>query len=57
MNNLDEIKEYVKKAAQSAWHYTSTCAILPLEKGGVVNKKLVVYSSKNLRIVNASVIL
>ncbi|KAK6601223.1 GMC oxidoreductase [Botrytis cinerea] len=49
------IKEYVKKAALSAWHPTSTCAMLPLEKGGVVNEKLVVYGTKNLRIVDASV--
>ncbi|KAF7919317.1 uncharacterized protein EAE97_011649 [Botrytis byssoidea] len=55
MDDLEQIKEYVKKAALSAWHPTSTCAMLPLEKGGVVNEKLVVYGTKNLRIVDASV--
>lgn len=55
LNDLDAIKEYVKKAALSAWHPTSTCAMLPLEKGGVVSEKLVVYGTRNLRIVDASV--
>ena len=57
MDDLDEVKEYVKKAALSCWHPTSTCAMLPLEKGGVVNERLLVYRTKNLRIVDASVIL
>jgi choline dehydrogenase-like flavoprotein len=55
MDDLTQIKKYVKKAALSAWHPTSTCAMLPLEKGGVVNEKLIVYGTKNLRIVDASV--
>ncbi|KAJ8071801.1 hypothetical protein OCU04_002115 [Sclerotinia nivalis] len=57
MNDLDAIEEYVKKAALSAWHPTSTCAMLPLEKGGVVSEKLVVYGTRNLRIVDASIFL
>ncbi|KAF4624906.1 hypothetical protein G7Y89_g13263 [Cudoniella acicularis] len=56
LDNLEEVKEYVKKAVLSSWHPTSTCAMLPLEKGGVVNTKLLVYGTKNLRIVDASVI-
>ncbi|TGO29852.1 hypothetical protein BPAE_0010g00360 [Botrytis paeoniae] len=55
ITDLDAIKEYVKKAALSAWHPTSTCAMLPLEKGGVVSEKLLVYGTKNLRIVDASI--
>lgn len=56
MDDLDQVKEYLKKAALSCWHPTSTCAMLPLEKGGVVNEKLVVYGTKNLRIIDASVL-
>jgi choline dehydrogenase-like flavoprotein len=55
MNDLEEVKEYVKKAALSYWHPTSTCAMLPRKKGGVVDK-LLVYGTKNLRIVDSSVI-
>ncbi|KAK8906968.1 hypothetical protein ACHAPC_005810 [Botrytis cinerea] len=53
--DLDAVKEYAKKAALSAWHPTSTCAVLPSEKGGVVSEKLIVYGTKNLRIVGASI--
>ncbi|KAH6673176.1 glucose-methanol-choline oxidoreductase-like protein [Halenospora varia] len=56
LEDLELVKEYVKKAALSAWHPTSTCAMLPLEKGGVVDPELKVYGTKNLRIVDASVI-
>jgi choline dehydrogenase-like flavoprotein len=56
MDNLEEVKEYVKRAALSCWHPTSTCAMLPLEKCGVVSDKLLVYGTKNLRIVDTSVI-
>ncbi|KAF5874126.1 putative aryl-alcohol dehydrogenase protein [Botrytis fragariae] len=41
ITDLDAVKEYVKKAALSAWHPTSTCAMLPFEKGGVVSEKLI----------------
>ncbi|TEY57742.1 hypothetical protein BOTCAL_0206g00140 [Botryotinia calthae] len=55
ITDLDAVKEYVKKAALSAWHPTSTRAMLPLEKGGVVSEKLIVYGTKNWMIVNASI--
>jgi choline dehydrogenase-like flavoprotein len=55
MSSLAEVKEYVKKAVLSCWHPTSTCAMLPLDKGGVVDSTLLVYGTKNLRIVDASV--
>ncbi|KAF7879975.1 uncharacterized protein EAF02_007612 [Botrytis sinoallii] len=55
ITDLNAVKEYLKKAALSAWHPTSTCAMLPLDKGGVVSEKLIVYETKNLRIVDASI--
>ncbi|KAI0968690.1 hypothetical protein F4678DRAFT_474418 [Xylaria arbuscula] len=56
MNDLDEAKEYVKKAALSSWHPTSTCAMLPLDKGGVVDPNLKVYGVVNLRVVDSSIL-
>jgi choline dehydrogenase-like flavoprotein len=56
LDDLEAVQEYVKKATLSSWHPTSTCAMLPLERGGVVNEKLVVYGTSNLRIVDSSVI-
>jgi choline dehydrogenase-like flavoprotein len=53
---LEEVKEYVKSAAKSTWHPTSTCAMMPREKGGVVDPRLRVWGTKRLRVVDASVI-
>ncbi|KAI1360901.1 glucose-methanol-choline oxidoreductase-like protein [Xylaria arbuscula] len=56
MTDLTEVKEYIKKAALSCWHPTSSCAMLPLEKGGVVNPELKVYGVENLRVVDSSIL-
>ncbi|KAB8258630.1 glucose-methanol-choline oxidoreductase-like protein [Aspergillus pseudonomiae] len=53
---LDDVKEYVKCAGKSTFHLTSTCAMMPWEKGGVVDSRLQVWGAKGLRIVDASVI-
>lgn len=55
IEDLDEVKEYVKKATLSSWYPTSTCASLPIEKGGVVSAKLLIYGTQNLLIVDASI--
>jgi len=52
---LEEVKAYVKKTAVSNWHPVGTCAMLPRENGGVVDEKLRVYGTKNLRVVDASI--
>ncbi|PYI02594.1 glucose-methanol-choline oxidoreductase-like protein [Aspergillus sclerotiicarbonarius CBS 121057] len=54
--SLDEVKDYVKSAARSTYHATSTCAMMPREKGGVVDSRLRVWGTKGLRVVDASVI-
>ncbi|KAI2782100.1 GMC oxidoreductase [Daldinia loculata] len=46
----------MRASAISMWHMGGTCAMLPEEKGGVVNPKLKVYGVDNLRIVDASAI-
>lgn len=56
LENLEAAKEYIRKSGISMWHPTSTCSMLPRDKGGVVDEKLVVYGSSNLRIVDASII-
>ncbi|KAI1741169.1 glucose-methanol-choline oxidoreductase-like protein [Xylaria scruposa] len=55
ISNVEAMKEYLKKTAMSSWHPTSTCAMLPLDKGGVVNERLVVHRTSNLRVVDASI--
>ncbi len=53
---LDEVKKYVRRAALSTWHATSTCAMMPVAMAGVVDGRLKVHGTRNLRVVDASVI-
>lgn len=48
--------DYVKDTAASTDHPAGTCAMLPLEDGGVVDSRLIVYGTSNLRVVDASII-
>ncbi|KAG4439097.1 hypothetical protein IFR05_005439 [Cadophora sp. M221] len=54
-DDIEAAKEHIRRNATSMWHPTSTCAMLPREKGGVVDERLRVYGTKKLRIVDASV--
>ncbi|KAK5954010.1 hypothetical protein OHC33_005282 [Knufia fluminis] len=47
---------YVRNATFSIYHPTGTCAMLPREKGGVVDTELRVYGVKGLRVVDASIV-
>lgn len=53
--SLEDAKEYVRKIAMSGWHPVGTCAMLPRDNGGVVNERLKVYGTGNLRVADASV--
>jgi choline dehydrogenase-like flavoprotein len=46
----DDILEFVRRAGQSVYHPTSTCAM-----GAVVDPELRVYGTSSLRVVDASV--
>ena len=48
-------KQYVRRCAKTTWHPCGTCAMLPLDKGGVVDQNLRVYGTHNLRVVDASI--
>ena len=48
-------KDYIRSASVSNWHCVGTCAMLPRDKGGVVNERLIVHGTKNLRVVDASI--
>ncbi|RYP79461.1 hypothetical protein DL770_006642 [Monosporascus sp. CRB-9-2] len=52
----DGAKRYIRSRAISMWHPAGTCAMLPEEKGGVVNTELKVYGVQNLRVVDSSVV-
>ncbi|KAJ8518913.1 hypothetical protein ONZ45_g4085 [Pleurotus djamor] len=52
----DALKDFIRATAGSAFHPLGTAAMLPKEDDGVVGPDLLVYGTKNLRIVDASVI-
>ncbi|KAI1842771.1 hypothetical protein JX266_011092 [Neoarthrinium moseri] len=56
LSDLEVAKTYTKRSCLSCWHATSSCAMLPRERGGVVNSDLLVYGTTGLRIVDSSVI-
>ncbi|KAH7135557.1 glucose-methanol-choline oxidoreductase-like protein [Dendryphion nanum] len=53
--DLEAMKEYLRDTIQSSGHPVGTCAMLPRESRGVVDERLKVYGTKNLRVVDASV--
>lgn len=55
VGDLEGAKKYVLDTATAAYHACGSAAMLPREKGGVVDSKLVVYGTENLRIVDASI--
>ncbi|KUI71888.1 Oxygen-dependent choline dehydrogenase [Cytospora mali] len=55
ISDLEGAKKYVLDTATAAYHSCGTAAMLPKDKGGVVDSKLVVYRTENLRVVDASI--
>jgi len=58
LNNVKtdaEWRDFVLNATLSIYHPIGTCAMLPEEDGGVVDSKLMVYGTTNLRVVDASI--
>jgi choline dehydrogenase-like flavoprotein len=56
ITDLESSKKHIRENAISMWHLVGTCAMLPRDKGGVVDTELSVYGVKNLRVVDASAI-
>ena len=55
VEDLDAARDYVRTTALSCYHPAGTCAMLPRNEGGVVDNRLIVYGTKNVRVVDASV--
>ncbi|KAL0941905.1 GMC oxidoreductase [Colletotrichum truncatum] len=56
LTDLEQAKEFVRKTAVGAHHFTGTCSMMPRELGGVVDEKLRVHGIRNLRVADASII-
>lgn len=52
---LDEAKAFVQANTVTEYHPVGTCAMVPRDKGGVVDSALRVYGTANVRVVDASV--
>lgn len=52
---LDAAKAYVKASVISNNHPVGTCAMGPKERDGVVDKRLIVHGTTNLRVIDASI--
>lgn len=51
----EEAKRIVRERLFTAFHPSGTCAMLPHDNGGVVDSRLRVYGTTNVRVVDASV--
>ncbi|KAI9896892.1 hypothetical protein N3K66_007914 [Trichothecium roseum] len=54
--DLGVAKDYLRRTASGAYHFTGTCSMMPRAIGGVVDPQLRVYGCRNLRVCDASVI-
>ena len=55
MTSLDVAKDYTRTTAISNNHPSCTCSMKPRRKGGVVDERLLVHGTTNLRIVDSSI--
>ncbi|KAJ9633557.1 hypothetical protein H2204_006940 [Knufia peltigerae] len=51
----DEWDDWLREVSFTEYHPSSTCAMMPLEQGGVVDANLRVYGLANVRVADASV--
>ncbi|KAM0815407.1 hypothetical protein AB5N19_01201 [Seiridium cardinale] len=56
INTNDDLRPWIAQGGATGNHYTGSCAMLPLEEGGVVDSSLRVYGVSNLRVVDASIV-
>jgi choline dehydrogenase-like flavoprotein len=55
VDDLEKARDVVRQATVSVFHPAGSCAMLPREQGGVVDHRLVVHGTKNVRVVDASI--
>ncbi|KAH9944955.1 GMC oxidoreductase [Epithele typhae] len=51
-----QLRESVRDNVSTTWHACGTCSMLPRDKGGVVDARLKVYGTRNLRVCDLSVL-
>ena len=53
--DIDALNQVINNGLRTEYHPSGTCAMLPLEQGGVVDSSLRVHGADNLRVVDASI--
>ena len=53
--DVQAAKQYLRETAKTTYHGCGTCRMAAEEHGGVVNDRLMVHGTKNVRVVDASV--
>lgn len=56
VETIEEAKKLGPRTVTSNFHPSGTCAMMSRELGGVVDERLMVYGTKNVRVVDASII-
>jgi choline dehydrogenase-like flavoprotein len=51
----NELMGMIKRNVATEYHVSCSCPMLPLDLGGVVDSRLLVYGTQNLRIVDSSI--
>lgn len=52
---MEETKDYLRNHTVTEYHPIGTCAMMPRDKGGVVDARLKVYGTSNVRVCDASI--
>lgn len=52
---IDDLNQVINNGIRTEFHPSGTLAMLPLNRGGVVDPELLVYGTQNLRVVDASI--
>ncbi|KZV62952.1 GMC oxidoreductase [Peniophora sp. CONT] len=52
----EKLADYIRQTVKTTYHTVGTCSMLPLEDNGVVDTNLKVYGTKNIRVVDISII-
>jgi choline dehydrogenase-like flavoprotein len=55
LKTVEEAKAWRRQGTSTQAHPCGTCAMMPRQLGGVVNDRLIVYGTKNLRVVDARI--
>ena len=54
--NDETVRDLINAGFITGWHVVGTCAMMPRDQGGVVDPRLRVYGTKNVRVVDASIV-